>query len=89
MHDPYFHRGVVLLCEHHAEGSLGFIINKPLEMSLNELVEDFPEIESPVYYGGPVGNDTLHYIHNVGELLPDSVEVAPGVYWGGDFHKLK
>ncbi|MEL6926102.1 MAG: YqgE/AlgH family protein, partial [Bacteroidota bacterium] len=36
-----------------------------------------------------VQTDTIHYIHNVGELLDDSKEVANGVYWGGDFEKLK
>jgi putative transcriptional regulator len=58
-------------------------------MTIGELVVDFPEFDSEVYYGGPVGTDTIHYIHNVGNLLEDSVEVNRGVYWGGDFDKLK
>lgn len=42
-----------------------------------------------MYYGGPVQTDTLHYIHNVGDLLEESVRIADGVWWGGDFEKLK
>ena len=89
MADPYFRRAVVLLCEHNPNGSVGFILNKNIDMSLNELMSDFPEFEAQVFYGGPVQTDTLHYIHNVGPILDDSVEVAKGVWWGGDFEKLK
>lgn len=89
MQDPYFRRAVVLLCEHHDEGSVGFILNKSIDMSVNELVSDFPPFNAEVYYGGPVQTDTLHYVHNVGDLLDDSIRVAEGVWWGGDFEKLK
>lgn len=87
--DPNFKRAVILLCEHQEEGSIGFIINKPINMNINDLVSDFPDFESEVYYGGPVATDTIHYIHNVGDLLDESVEISRGVYWGGEFDKLK
>jgi putative transcriptional regulator len=89
MLDPYFKRAVVLLCEHHDQGSLGFILNKHIDMPISDLVADFPVFDGPVFYGGPVHTDTLHYIHNVGDLLEDSVKVADGVWWGGDFENLK
>ena len=89
MLDPNFKRAAVLLCEHSEEGSVGFIMNKPLNMQVEELIADFPEFESEVLYGGPVQTDTIHYIHNLGDLLEDSIKVAEGVYWGGDFDKLK
>lgn len=89
MQDPYFRRGVILLCEHNDHGSLGFILNKSIDMGLNELMSDFPPINTEVFYGGPVQTDTLHYVHNVGDLLEDSVQVADGIWWGGDFEKLK
>ena len=89
MQDPNFKRSAVLLCEHSSEGSIGFIMNKPLDMRIDELIEDFPEFEGEVYFGGPVQTDTIHYVHNLGEILDDSHEVMPGIYWGGDFEKLK
>lgn len=89
LQDPYFRRSVVLLCEHHKEGSLGFILNKTLDMGLNDLISDFPEFDAEVYYGGPVQTDTLHYIHSLGDLIDDSVEVSKGVHWGGDFDQVK
>jgi putative transcriptional regulator len=89
MLDPNFKRSAVLLCEHNEEGSIGFIMNKPLDMRIDELIEDFPEFESEVLFGGPVQTDTIHYIHNTGNLLEDSRLVTDGVYWGGNFEKLK
>ena len=90
MADPYFRRAVVLLCSHDDEdGSIGFILNKGIAMTVNDLVSDFPHFEGEVFYGGPVQTDTLHYVHNVGDLLDDSVKLAPGVWWGGDFAQLK
>lgn len=90
MLDPNFRRSAVLLCEHSPEdGSVGFIMNKPLRMRIDELIEDFPEFDSEVFFGGPVQTDTIHYIHNVGDMLEDSRMVVDGVYWGGDFSKLK
>ncbi|MCB0705222.1 MAG: YqgE/AlgH family protein [Saprospiraceae bacterium] len=87
--DSNFKRAAILLCEHSGEGSLGFILNKPLNMRINELIHDFPEFDAEVFYGGPVQTDSVHYVHNLGELLEDSVEVGSGVYWGGNFEKLK
>ena len=89
MLDTNFKRAAILLCEHESEGSLGFILNKFLDMKINDLIADFPEIDCPVQYGGPVQTDTVHYIHNVGDLLEDSRLVTKGVYWGGDYEKLK
>ena len=89
MLDGNFKRSVILMCEHTSDGSLGFILNKSLDMKINDLIADFPEIDAPVFYGGPVQTDTIHYIHNVGHLLDDSQEIMSGIYWGGNFEQLK
>lgn len=89
MLDPNFRRAAVLLCEHSPEGSLGFIMNRPTDRRIDELIEDFPEFNSNAFWGGPVQTDTIHYVHNVGNLLEDSIKIADGVFWGGDFDKLR
>lgn len=89
MLDPNFKRSVILICEHADHGTTGFILNKPLDMKIHELIADFPESKAPVHIGGPVAVDSVHYLHNVGDLLENSLEVSPGIYWGGDFEKLK
>ncbi len=88
MIDPYFKRSVVLLSDHNEEGSLGFILNKKLDARLNDVLPDFPEFSAPLFYGGPVQTDSIHYIHNVGELLDGSTRLSSGVYLGGDWKQL-
>ncbi len=87
--DTNFKRSAVILTEHDREGSVGFIMNKPLQVKVEDLLHDFPEFEAQVYFGGPVATDSIHYLHNVGDLLEDSIKIRRGVYWGGDFEKLK
>lgn len=88
--DPHFLRTVVLLCRHSEdEGSFGFVMNKDYHQTLDELIPDLAGFEWPVYIGGPVQMDTLHYLHQYPALLPDSQEVGTGIYWGGDFDILK
>jgi putative transcriptional regulator len=89
LRDNYFSRSVVLLVEHSdTEGSIGLIINKPIHMKLNEVAKDFPHIDYPIFLGGPVHPDRLFYLHTKGELIPGSVKVFEGVYWGGDITKV-
>jgi putative transcriptional regulator len=87
--DNYFRRSIVYLTEHNKEGSLGFVLNKPLDIKINEVVEDFPETDFPISIGGPVSNNTVHYLHTLGDLIPESVMVAEGIFWGGDFEFIK
>jgi putative transcriptional regulator len=88
MHDQYFGRSVVLLCEHNLDGTVGFILNKPMVMTVNEAMDDFPKIDGNVYFGGPVQSNMIHFIHRVGNKLPGSFEIANGIFWGGDFETL-
>lgn len=85
--DVSFNRAVVLIAEYNDSGSIGFILNKPLRYTLRDFV---PEIRSelPVYNGGPVEQDNLYFIHCVPELIPDSIEISSGIYWGGDFDTI-
>ncbi|WP_430907519.1 YqgE/AlgH family protein [Maribacter sp. 2-571] len=84
--DVSFNRSVVLLAEHNDEGSIGFILNKPLEYSINDLVTEI-DIPFQVYNGGPVEQDNLYFIHKVPHLIDNSIEISDGIYWGGDFEK--
>ncbi|MEO5943872.1 MAG: YqgE/AlgH family protein, partial [Ferruginibacter sp.] len=88
--DPNFMRTVVLICRHNdEEGTFGFTLNKMYHQTLDELIPELAGFELPIYLGGPVQIDTLHYLHQYHELLPDSQKVTEDVYWGGDFETLK
>lgn len=87
--DFYFSRSVVLLAEHSNElGAQGLILNKPLNLKLNEIVKDFPRTQFPVYLGGPVHPDRLFYLHTLGERIPGSEKIFGDIYWGGEIQKL-
>ena len=89
MSDPNFKRSVVLLVEHKPEGSLGYIINQKSDYLLNDIIPDCWDANFMVYLGGPVATDTLHFIHNVPDKIPNGVDLGHGLYWGGDFESLK
>jgi len=89
LNDTYFKRSVVLLTEHSEEGSVGFVLNKPVDLSVNDVLNDFPEVKSEISIGGPVNTNTIHYIHTLGEKIPNSVKVLENLYWGGDFEVVK
>lgn len=87
--DYYFKRSVVLLAEHNEEGSFGLIINKPVDMHLSDILQDFPEFDAPIYLGGPVKTENLYFIHTQGELIEGSLKILEGLYWGGDIEQIK
>ena len=84
--DPNFMRTVIFLCEHHAEGTLGFVLNKKYSKTLKELLPEVDDPDIPVYHGGPVQMETIHFLH----LYPDlgGEEVMQGIFWGGNFETL-
>lgn len=82
--DMSFNRSVILLADHTQQGSIGFILNKPLKYRLNDLITN-TQAKFKVYNGGPVEQDNLYFIHKIPDLIPDSIEISNGIYWGGDF----
>ena len=74
MTDPNFARSLTFLCEHNAEGALGIVVNRPIDMSLGSLFErvglPLPPGENqskyhdlPVFFGGPVQTDRGFVLH--------------------------
>lgn len=88
MQDPNFKRSVILITEHNEKESVGFIINQPTKISINDLIDGFPHFSAPVYIGGPVQKDTLHFIHSLGNLIDDAIQISKNLYWGGNFQTL-
>ena len=87
--DNYFKRSIVLITEHSEEGTVGFVLNKPVNMKVSEIVSDFPAIDAIVSLGGPVQTNTIHYIHTMGDIIPNSMKIVDNIYWGGEFEVIK
>lgn len=89
LNDQYFSRSVVLLCEHNQEGSFGFVLNNYLEIDLHRIDNNFPDIQARISIGGPVHRENLFFIHSFDAgTIPESVQVAEGIFYGGDFDIL-
>ncbi|MBI3501020.1 MAG: YqgE/AlgH family protein [Bacteroidetes bacterium] len=96
MNDPNFKRTVVLLASHNEEGSVGFVLNRPMELKLGQIIEEFGDTSTPlsagffpVWDGGPVQRDALFYVHTLGDAIPGSIPVVGDLYWSGNFETVK
>ena len=88
--DPNFERSVVLLCRHDpAEGAFGLVLTRRTATNLGDVLElpPGPARDLPLYEGGPVQLDTLHFIHRSASL-PGATDLGDNVYWSGDFDLL-
>ena len=87
LNDKEFNRSVIYLTEHNEDGCIGFILNKPTEYVLSDLIPEI-NIDFTIYNGGPVEQENLYFIHNLPDLIPNSIEIDKDICWGGDFDVL-
>jgi putative transcriptional regulator len=95
--DPFFHRSVVLLLEHNAEGAFGLIVNRPLDLKIASVVTDLGIAwrggdDALVYLGGPVQPNAGMTLFSGAHGEEDKVrtrEVAPGIHLANDTETLK
>lgn len=70
--DPYFKHSVVYICEHDEKGAMGFIINFPVKLTLQELLNNVdsinhypePPLLNPVFLGGPLELERGFVLHS-------------------------
>lgn len=89
MQDPNFQRSVVLLCQQQEDGFVGFSINKRIDFSVGDLVEELPDCNLPLFDGGPVGKEQMFFLHSMPELIPGGLQIQKDIFWGGDFDVVK
>ena len=87
--DTFFNRSIVYLTDHTPQGSVGFILNKKLDLTLSSAIEGFEGWNENINMGGPVAPDTLHYLHSLGELIPESILIEDNIWWGGDIDTIR
>lgn len=83
----YFSRSIILLTEHNEEGSVGLVLNKPLDITLDKVLKDYKIPPKDLTCGGPVSSDKLFYIHTY-QNIAGAEEIFPHLYFGGDFHQI-
>lgn len=82
MQDPNFSRTVTYICEHSAEGALGIVINRPLDMDLGAIFDqlalgppDANLARQPVLHGGPVHQERGFVLHEASGAFDSTVAV--------------
>jgi putative transcriptional regulator len=82
MADPNFSRTLTYICEHNADGALGVIVNRPIDMTLGTLLERVEisydeKIQSaaPIYFGGPVQTDRGFVLHRPAQTYQSQLRV--------------
>ncbi|QKZ15374.1 YqgE/AlgH family protein [Spirosoma sp. KUDC1026] len=88
MGDNNFDRSVVLVCEHSDAGTFGLVLNQPTDIHLGDVIDEV-QADLPLFIGGPVQQNTLHFIHRRPDLIDDSIRIAEGLYWSGNFEQIK
>lgn len=89
--DPNFMHAVVLMVTHEEPGAMGLIINRPAGVTVDVLLPDHPVLSRqrfPVHQGGPVGRDTMQFVHRAPKRIPGGIELGNGLYLGGELDAL-
>ena len=90
MADPNFSRTLTFICEHNADGAIGIIVNRPMDMNLAGLFDrvsiplDNEQIGArfaalPVYFGGPVQTDRGFVLHRPAGQWQSSLNVSDSI----------
>ena len=89
--DPNFMHTVVLMCQHSADGAYGLVVNRPAKVSIDQLLPEHTilgRMKFPVYCGGPVGLDTLQFVHRYPKEIKGGVDLCDGLFLGGDLDEM-
>ncbi len=85
--DSNFSQTVTLVCEHNAQGALGIVINRPMQMRLADVFEqlnlsaqDQPLREQAILQGGPVQPDRGFVIHRAGTPWESTLVVSDSIH---------
>jgi len=80
--DPNFARSVVLLIQHDAKAALGVVINRPLDVTLQQACEQSLgagcELDGVLHHGGPC--EAMLVVLHTDESAAEA-QVLPGVYF--------
>jgi putative transcriptional regulator len=87
MMDPTFEHTVTYVCEHGDDGALGLIINRPMDMDINDVLEQFSlqpnsarSLNQPVMRGGPVQSERGFILHEPSQNWDSTTEVGQSMF---------
>lgn len=84
--DPNFQQTVTFICAHNEEGAMGIVINRQLDIQLDEVLSQM-ELHpvndtignTHVYQGGPVQTDRGFILHTPDKIWESSIQISDGI----------
>ncbi|MBV7297825.1 YqgE/AlgH family protein [Enterovibrio paralichthyis] len=88
MVDDRFKHSVVYMCEHNEDGAMGLMINQPINISVEKMLEQIEldreqvvithpvSLSQPVLFGGPVSEDRGFVLHKHKKLFGSSIQLS-------------
>ena len=86
MPDLRFRQTVILLANHDEAGSLGLILNRASTTKLGHLIPKLSDMDQQghkVYFGGPVGIDSLKFLVRSPHPFENTLHIIDDLYLGG------
>ena len=90
----YFTDSLIYMCDHNEHGSLGLIINRPLNLNLSDLfqgmkIETIGENNSQAFLGGPVNPGAIFILHTSDKIWKNSLKVTDEVFMSTDYEAIE
>ena len=90
--DPNFSRSVVLLLRHDAEGALGVVVNRPMDIAVRAACEQVLgfecDLDGPLHHGGPC-EAVMMALYPVELDDDDDDDVVPGLRFTTDKDQIE
>ncbi len=88
LNESFFEQTTILIFEHNEAGSTGFVMNRPFEKSLSDLIEFNHVKPFPLMDGGPVDRDHLFVLHKRPDLIDGGKAIPNELYIGGNMEQV-
>jgi putative transcriptional regulator len=88
--DMIFKKSVVYIVEHSENNTMGFILNKRVNIETNPFFRVIGVLPFELSFGGPVGVNRILFLHTLGlNVIPGSKEIADGIFLGGNYKVVR
>ncbi len=88
MDDHNFKRSIILICEHNTDGSYGYKLNDKIDSNTLDVGVEFP-VSEKLYFGGPVDQNYLNFIHNDDTNSGEKLKIYDNIFLGGNYNEFK
>ena len=85
LEDPQFSQSITYICDHNSEGAMGVMINRPMDIVLQDVFEqlniDYKKVNSatPILSGGPVSTQRGFILHPSGRSWQSTLQISPDI----------